>query len=183
MCKKYAKDNRMIIIAPIKNENGIALIIALMLLVLLTLLGIAATTTSVLEVQIAGNDRDYKANLYKAETAAYEAARTMGEMTDGPGASNLKGKVSWIPAETAITDENDLANLDNWDEDAITEGIAIYSTYINDNTTAFAAKYIGPDSLGMDNQNQGKKYLFSVLGHSENNSGQALVELGLKLQF
>ena len=48
----------------LKNEDGIAMVIALMLLVLLTLLGMAATTTSVFEIQIAGNDRDYKQNLY-----------------------------------------------------------------------------------------------------------------------
>ena len=49
------------------KEDGSITVLALVLLVLLTLLGIAATTTSSIEVQIAGNDDRHKKALYEAD--------------------------------------------------------------------------------------------------------------------
>ncbi len=62
---------------PIKildNEEGFALIASMMFLVVLTVIGIAATTTTSIEVSIAGNERVYKQIFYMAEGAAKEAA-------------------------------------------------------------------------------------------------------------
>ena len=52
----------------IKNENGSVLIIALIMLVLLTLLGIAATSTSNVELQISGNERNFKRAFFAANS-------------------------------------------------------------------------------------------------------------------
>lgn len=51
----------------LNNKDGSITVLALILLVLLTLLGIAATTTSSIEVQIAGNDDRHKKALYEAD--------------------------------------------------------------------------------------------------------------------
>jgi type IV pilus assembly protein PilX len=53
--------------ATLRNSQGATLIIGLLTLVLLSLIGIAATTTSRMEVQIAGNDKMYKEAFYAAE--------------------------------------------------------------------------------------------------------------------
>jgi hypothetical protein len=58
----------------IENESGSVLIIALIMLVLLTVLGITATSTSNIELQIAGNERNYKRAFYVAN-AGIERAR------------------------------------------------------------------------------------------------------------
>ena len=56
------------------NENGSVTVLAVVLLMLLTLLGMAATTTSNIEVQIAGNEMRSKLAFYAAESAtAYVA--------------------------------------------------------------------------------------------------------------
>jgi len=65
----------------LKKEEGSILIVALIMLVLLTLLGIAATTTTDIETQIAGNEKLYKMNLYSAESAAMQCAQVL-ETTD-----------------------------------------------------------------------------------------------------
>jgi type IV pilus assembly protein PilX len=52
----------------VENERGSVLVIALIMLVLLTILGISATTTSDIEVQIAGNERNYKRTFYTANS-------------------------------------------------------------------------------------------------------------------
>lgn len=49
------------------TENGSITVLALIMLALLTLLGISATMTSSIEVQIAGNDDRYKKALYEAD--------------------------------------------------------------------------------------------------------------------
>lgn len=56
------------------NEKGSALLMALIMLLLLTLIGFAAITTSSIEVQISGNQRLASTSLYAAE-AAIESIR------------------------------------------------------------------------------------------------------------
>jgi hypothetical protein len=53
-----------------KREGGTILPIALVLLLLLTMIGIAATMTSEVEIRIAGNEVAYKENFYYAEGSA-----------------------------------------------------------------------------------------------------------------
>jgi hypothetical protein len=61
----------------LNNENGSALLISLLILGLLTLLGIFATNTTNIELQIAGNDKLHKVAFYAAEAArGYVAGNT-----------------------------------------------------------------------------------------------------------
>ena len=50
-----------------RNEEGVVLVLCLITLVLLTLIGVSATTTSRLEAEISGNDKTYKEAFYAAE--------------------------------------------------------------------------------------------------------------------
>lgn len=60
----------------LNNENGSALLISVLILGLLTLLGIFATNTTNIELQIAGNDKLHKLGFYAAEAArAYVAGK------------------------------------------------------------------------------------------------------------
>jgi len=52
-----------------ENEKGSVTVLAVVLLMLLTILGIAVTTTSSIEVQIAGNELRHKLAFYSAEAA------------------------------------------------------------------------------------------------------------------
>ena len=63
----------------LRNEDGAVLVVALIVLVLVTILGITISSTSEVELQIAGNDMRYKENLYRAEAAAMECAQFMDE--------------------------------------------------------------------------------------------------------
>jgi len=68
--------------SPIKNENGSVIILAMIFLVLLTIIGMSAVDTSIIEVQISGNDVRYKTNLYRAEGAAMECAQIIETETN-----------------------------------------------------------------------------------------------------
>ena len=86
----YRKGRGMTAISKLKNEDGSILIVALVLLVLLTLIGISVSTTSEIETRIAGNEMRYKRNLYSAEAVAMECAQTMEDN------GILDGTVAWL---------------------------------------------------------------------------------------
>lgn len=54
----------------IEDEQGFVLVAALLIMLMLTLLGIATTTNTSIELQIAGNDKVHKKSFYEAEAGA-----------------------------------------------------------------------------------------------------------------
>ena len=71
------------ILSPLKNEDGYFLIMAtLMILVLLTILGIAASRTANTEISVAANDTVYQRNFYLAEGAVMEAVDRLKQAKD-----------------------------------------------------------------------------------------------------
>ena len=109
------------IFSPLTNEKGSALILALLILVLLTLMGISATTTSTIEVQMAGNEKFHDMAFYAAE-------------------SGWQTSLNWLDRQyPAVTQ-----NL-GWDEESETFIEANYNTpdYIvlaEDNDTEYSVK-------------------------------------------
>jgi len=63
----------------IKNKDGSALIFAILILALLTLIGISATTTSTIEIQIAGNDKFHKMAFYRADSGVYTIPKVISK--------------------------------------------------------------------------------------------------------
>ncbi|MCP4413688.1 MAG: hypothetical protein GY808_14100 [Gammaproteobacteria bacterium] len=51
----------------LSNENGSALILAVLMLAILTIIGVSSLTTSTVEIQIAGNDKVHKTSFYAAD--------------------------------------------------------------------------------------------------------------------
>jgi Tfp pilus assembly protein PilX len=52
---------------PLKNQSGIAFVIALLMLLVLTLIGVASVSLSSFETNIAGNERLYNLAFYAAD--------------------------------------------------------------------------------------------------------------------
>jgi len=69
----------------LKNEDGFVLVIALIMMGLLILLGVSASTTTEIEMQIAGNERSHGIAFYAAEAAGAYVAGT----PDLYGADNI----------------------------------------------------------------------------------------------
>jgi len=83
-----------------KNEDGFILIVALIILVLLSLIGISVTTKSEIETRISGNEMRYKRNLYSAEAVAIECAQTL------ENSGVLDGTVTWLKETGDLTRDN-----------------------------------------------------------------------------
>ena len=62
----------------LRNEEGNVLITAFIFLVILTLIGIFATRTAQMDMQIASNEIPYKRNFYLAEGGLYREAAELG---------------------------------------------------------------------------------------------------------
>ncbi len=71
------------------GDQGSVLLIVLMLLLLVTMIGLASMDNSVMELKIAGNDRVAKRNFYNAEAGLFNAVATFDRIysndTDGAG--------------------------------------------------------------------------------------------------
>ena len=89
----------------LKNEDGSIMVVALVILVLLTLIGISASTTSEIETRIAGNDMRYKRNLYSAEAVAMECAQIMED-----SAVLDAGTYTWIKGMGTVSRDDILDN-------------------------------------------------------------------------
>jgi len=76
--------------APIlKDETGSVMVIALLMLALLTIIGISSSTTSQIEIQIAGNDRFHKIAFYNADSGVYTAPKLISSCIDDGSAQGI----------------------------------------------------------------------------------------------
>jgi hypothetical protein len=80
------------LIIRIKNEEGNLTIIAFVLLVVLTLIGVFATKTAQIDLQTAYNEIPYKQNFYVAEGGVNREAAELGE-TQVP--TNIKPRTDY----------------------------------------------------------------------------------------
>lgn len=92
------------------NEKGAVLIVALMILVVLSFLGISASTTSQTENKIAGNERFYKQDLYFSDSGAMEGAQIMADFGGDLRTSPFAGQ--WLHALGSLTEAN-IRDIDN----------------------------------------------------------------------
>ncbi len=87
----------------IKNEEGSVLVIALVMLALLVIIGISATTTSNIENLVTRNVEDYTVALYFAEAAAMQGIQSLDDAAPNPR-DNPPG---WLnPTVNDVTDAN-----------------------------------------------------------------------------
>jgi hypothetical protein len=71
------------------NEDGSVLVIALLILVFLTIIGISATTTTNIELQIAGNEKFHKIAFYHADSGVYTTPKLISGCIDSGSEINI----------------------------------------------------------------------------------------------
>jgi type IV pilus assembly protein PilX len=154
------------------NEDGSVLVIAIIMLVLLTALGISATTTSTIEIQIAGNQRTYKQNLYRAEAAAMECAQRIEN-----GGSEIKDPSSF-PTWLHNAEDDDLpdditdAEWDDTDSQTSLDG------------SRFIVVFRGiPPGESIDVSKGKKVYSYNLYGLSNRHNSLVAIRGGYKRAF
>lgn len=170
----------------VTNEEGSVLLLTLALLVLLTIAGLALLSTTDTDLQITQNDRCYKQNLTRAESAVMEAAQIMAYYEST--ASKLKptetGVLEWIEDDSFAP--FDPISPDQWVSDPSNPLVqtAQLSQHYTDSLSAYAAIYegIAPGaSLDMASSTTMRQY--EVIGRAEQCNGLLDVIAGYRIRF
>jgi PilX N-terminal len=149
----------------LKNEDGSVLVVALIILVVLTLLGIAVTTTTEIETQIAGNEKVHNMTFYNAEAAAMQCAQVL-ETT--PMADSFS---EWINLDY---------NENNWD----TSGEFIQISAPNIPNAKYTAVYEGVADTGESlDMAKAKIHSFSIYGRAERSNSVSMIKLGYRKAY
>lgn len=107
--------------SPLKNENGSAIIAAIFILVVVTLLGITATNTSTLELQIASNDQFIKMAFYNSDSAVYGTSKLISHAlnrSEPIGTVSDASGVTYLPTSASNPDVdfyNQIAGYNEYD--------------------------------------------------------------------
>ena len=146
------------------NEDGSVLVLALAMLTLLTLIGISATTTSTIEIQVAGNEKLHTQNFYLAEGSAM---RCVQQIDDDPDPANITG---YMNEKDSMT-EADIRALS-------------FTNYTNAAvTTGTGAAAINEGIVGSMKMGQPSLHGYSVYGWCTLNDGLVIVELGYRTAY
>ncbi len=160
----------------IHNEDGSALIISVLILMLLTFLGIAATNTTNIETYIAGNEKTYKQNFYMAEGAVQEAIQRIENETI---ADQLRGTTSsYVWLNTC----SDLKDTD-WDNDGQSGTVSSSASALGSSFEVFDGGIAKGSKASSIKITSSSVHEYAVYGRSTNNNGQVVVEAGFKKRF
>lgn len=92
----------------LNNEEGFVLVTGLLMLVVLTMLGISATTNTTIELQISANDRQRKETFYDAESVANIGTEVLEQNFNCATGFGIDGKssatASYEPANANYAD-------------------------------------------------------------------------------
>lgn len=159
----------------IAEQKGSALILAMLMLMMLSLIGIAATTTSTIEMGIAANERAYKDNLNRAEASALIGIQEAeNEKDDAPLKALPQNKYkTWLHFN--LPDPNTLNHPNNWSAADSAQAIDSQSRYLGD------YKRVAPGaSLDMS---EPTLHEFSIYGQSERHKGSVIIEIGYRKRY
>jgi Tfp pilus assembly protein PilX len=171
----------------IRNESGAVLVGSLLMLGFLTFLGVAATTTSILEQQIAGNNKAYTECFYVAEATALEAAQKL----ENAEVEELHDKSkAWLFAESDIEDGLEyLEDPSNWDFDgendndnAVTSDLATADAQLAFDNPVHTAVDRGVASGSSLSMTESTVHAFSTFGMCDTENS-LLVEIGYRRRY
>lgn len=131
----------------IENNRGSAIVIALLILVTLTIIGVAATNTSIFESRIIGNEHRYQIDFYVAESGWKDGAMWLDGAAGPPGLVNPNtdnivknwGDPAFVLAADPSPSMQDAVVINNPDNSTLSQyGVPYWYqvTYIGDTTVA-----------------------------------------------
>jgi Tfp pilus assembly protein PilX len=157
----------------IGNDRGAAVIVlAVLILVLVSVIGISSSDTARLEVQIASADRTYHHNFHKAEGAALEAAQRLENAND----TVLKTRSeAWLNHQASL---QQLYGPTNWNSGNSADA------GFNDSMTSYSAVDTGICTGGsILVSNDTHLHSFKVLGLVNSTQQKVLIEMGYRKRF
>ena len=170
-------ENKSQIMPSTLNDDGSVLIVALIMLVLITLMGISATTTTDIGLQIAGNDMIYKKNLYSAEGSAMEAIQTLENTDLETSAPN------WLTMAEGSIEDDEVRNDARWDE-SFSGDLTGVGTSVTSAESKYIAVFEGMDEIQESlDVSKTRIHSYAIYGRSNQQNGVSIVKLGYRKAF
>lgn len=157
--------------AILKNESGaLMILITVMLLVLLTVISIAASRTATVETKIAANEFAYQRCFYNAEGAIMEAVDLLDTTV------NPKGTLpDWMGDDVVVL--NDDTVFSYWEEEAGTGAIVPQGSPVDMSDSGFMAVHKGVLPGSSLSMSKPTKHSFSIYGRCEKD-GMVMLSVG-----
>ncbi|MEH0022020.1 MAG: pilus assembly PilX N-terminal domain-containing protein [Desulfobacter sp.] len=165
----------------LKNEDGSAIIMALLTLAVLTVIGITSASTSRVELTVVRNEQIYQINFYQAESCANEAAYYIESEADTSNLIPDYSDLGWMNTNDGNLDLSDSGNwVSTGDEDNDNAATSQVGNIQNSNYSAIAK---GPRDGSSLDIGSSRLYEFAAYGKSESYNGNAVVEVGYLKRF
>jgi len=169
------------------QEDGFVLVTSMLIMVVLTVIGLSATSTSTIELQIAGNDRIAKENFYAAEAASLDAAARLEDETSSDELMAARSSKRWLQSPDGqgedpvgpetITATWQAEEFSNMLVSQIDDGSSHVKLAAVDHGIAKGEK---GSSLKMTSTSV---HAYHLYGYSENRNSWELIEIGYKKRF
>jgi type IV pilus assembly protein PilX len=163
----------------IKNEEGSAIVVAVMILMVVTIIGVSSTNTTTVELQIVRNDGIYKQNLYLAEAAAQEGIQQIWNLSRTDAFQMERKAPAWLNDINDI----DMADTGNWDNDgADDDDTAQVSSTDADASLAVTDAGIA-EGGSLDISSETNTHEFAVFGLGNRSNGRVFIQIGYRERF
>ena len=163
----------MVTASILKNDNGaLTILMSVMLLVLLTIVSMAASRTASTELKIAGNEYLYQRCFYNAEGAIMEGVDLLNTTVVPSGILP-----KWVGTDGDVI--NDVTVFSYWENDAEKKDAIPKDAVVDSEGTSYLAVHNGVlagSSLAMSKPSI---HTFSVYGRCEN-TGRVILKVGYK---
>jgi hypothetical protein len=161
------------------NEDGSALVIVLLVTMAISILGVVSLNTSVVELDIARNERDIGEIFYLSESAALEGLQ---RLVDSPSI-DLEEKVQfWHHSDrTMNTQSISFRDPQKWDIDGQGEDNGMRSELDPDGFFAAVEHRLATGSSAIVTES--RLYLNKVYGLSTKHNAANIVEIGYYLRY
>ena len=171
------------------NEEGVAIITTLLILMLLTFIGITATKTTITEKKIVRSEAIFERSFYLAESAAMEGIQklenesTPEELLASRIVAGVSNNDGLLVSTDANEPENDWKNIDSNDDNVIDGNDYQDSELDPDNEThrlVVQAPIANGNSLALGSS---RLYDYFSYGLTESEGGRAMIKVGYKKRF
>ncbi|MCP4721715.1 MAG: hypothetical protein GY860_19825 [Desulfobacteraceae bacterium] len=155
----------------LKNQEGSAIVIALLALAVLSIMGVTSINTTRIELKIVRNEQIYQSHFYQAEAAVMEAAQRLACESNIAEIRPDSTTKAWL-----VKADIDLENLDTF--------IANDSTALLSDEASFSVNAQGVVSgASLDMTTGTNMYGFSIYGYSAGNNSSVFIGIGYKKRY
>jgi hypothetical protein len=174
-------------LACLENEEGAAILISLMVLMIVTIIGVSSSSKTTTELQIVRNDGVYKQNFYQAEGAAHEVIQRIWEQAqEDTYPLENRSLLPWLNNIADVDADNDdridmIASSFVWDYDGADNDDNADVSSLPDTIMSAVDEGICDDcSLEMTGTNV---HDFALFGVSQFNGGRAVIQIGWRTRY